>query len=100
MAVLLAMGGCGVKHPTESDIRYSAAENLITLRSVDHGGDFGLFYGDQLKAEVPVRVNGGDQVGFVRMEDGGMKAVAGPFKMDMSASVREAYWKRLPHLED
>jgi hypothetical protein len=100
LAMLWPMAGCGVRQPTEDTIRYSEAENLVSLRSVEHGGDFGLFYADHVKAEVPVRVNGGDKVGFIRVEDGGMKAVAGPFKMDMSAAVREAYWKRLPHLED
>ena len=101
IALVAAIGGCGLFGPLkEKDIRYSADENLIPLRAVENGGDFGLFYAGRDKTEVPVRIESGDSVGFIQTEDGRMKAVAGPFKMDLNPAVREAYWKRLSHAEE
>lgn len=98
IGVIGLAGGCGLfGPPRETDVRYSADENLIPLRAVDSGGDFALFYAGREKAEVPVRVESGDSIGFIRLDDGRLKAVAGPFKMDMNPTVREAYWKRINH---
>jgi len=94
------IAGCGWMQPKEREIRYSEETALTTLRAVDAGGDFALFYAGQDKPEVPVRVKSGDSVGFLREEDGRLKAVAGPFKMDMDPAVREAVWKRINFSEE
>ena len=85
--------------PKDRDIRYSEDSAMTSLQAVEVGGDFALFYSGQDKPEVPVRVNSGESVGFFREDDGRLKAVAGPFKMDMDPKVREAYWKRMPIID-
>ena len=100
VVLLLTAVGCGLMPHQEAAIRYSAEEQLMPLRTVEQGGDFALFYAGHEKAEVPVRVNAGDTIGFYRLDDGRLKAVAGPFKMDMNPTVREAYWKRLNYLDE
>ena len=97
---LVAMiAGCGWMQPKEGDIRFSEDAAITSLQAVEVGGDFALFYAGQEKPEVPVRVNSGESVGFFREEDGRLKAVAGPFKMDMDPKVREAYWKRMTSID-
>ena len=93
---VMMIAGCGWMQPKEGDIRYSEEPPLTSLQAVEVGGDYALFYSGQEKPEVPVRVNPGESVGFFREEDGRLKAVAGPFRMDMDPRVREAYWKRMP----
>ena len=91
--------GCGWMQPKEGDIRFSEDAAITSLQVVETGGDFALFYAGQEKPEVPVRIGPGESIGFFREEDGRLKAVAGPFKMDMDPKVREAYWKRMPVID-
>ena len=94
------IAGCGWMQPKEKEIRYSEEPPITNLRAVDAGGDFALFYTGRERPEVPVRVKSGDTVGFVREEDGRLKAVAGSFKMDMDPAMHDAYWKRLNFTEE
>ena len=100
MLLLTLTAGCaGSKPPPDVAIRYSEEIRPLVLQSVETGGDFALFYEGREKPEVPVRVFPGDAVGF-RDENGRLKAIAGPFKMDLNPEVREATWKRLNYLDD
>src|ERR1700712_2252902 len=98
---VIGVGGCGLLPPTakEKPIKFSAADGTMSLRTVDPGGDFALFYPGEEKGEIPVRVNSGDTVGFVREEDGRLKAIAGPFKMNVKPEAESACWKRLSTIE-
>ena len=98
--LITLIAGCGWMQPKERQIRYSEEPPVTSLRPVIVGGDFALFYAGQDKPEVPVRVKSGDSVGFLREDDGRLKAVAGPFKMDMDPAVREAFWKRMTFIDD
>jgi hypothetical protein len=100
IGMIVLAGGCGLFQRREPSIRYSETESLMSLRAVGRPGDFALYVAGHDKPEVPVRVNNGDSIGFVRTEDGRMKAVAGPFKMDLPQDVHEAYWKRLTYLDE
>ena len=96
---VVLLSGCGWMQPKEGDIRFSEDSSITSLQVVETGGDFALFYAGQEKPEVPVRIGPGESIGFFREEDGRLKAVAGPFKMDMDPKVREAYWKRMPVID-
>src|SRR5437764_458538 len=100
VSLAIGLSGCGMFGAKEKDVRFSEAKGLTQLRSVPAGGDFALYFEGAEKPEVPVRVNSGDSVGFVREEDGRLKAVAGPFRMDISDSVHEASWKRLNYTDE
>ena len=78
----------------DMEIVYAADQRPLAIQPAVTAGDFALYYGGQDKPEVPVRVSPGDPVGFID-EGGRLKAVAGPFRMDISPDVREAVWKRL-----
>ena len=93
-AFLATIAGCAAR-PTELEFRYSVDEDLQPPREVIEGGDFALFYAGREVPEVPVRVSAGDVLGFVRGEDGRLKAVAGAFVMEVDAEVRAAAWRRL-----
>src|SRR5260370_6071525 len=94
MVLMTLVSGCGVARQSETRIRYSAGARVESLQTVARPGDFGLFYAGEEKAQVPVRVNAGDSVGFIR-DDSRLLGVAGPFRIAIPASVRQAYSKRL-----
>ena len=98
---LLAMaGGCGMIERKEAEIRFADDPLLVSMEVVGVGGDFALFYAGHDKPEVPVRVQAGDSVGFTREDDGRIKAVAGPFRMDMDPAAHAAIWRRMSTIDE
>jgi hypothetical protein len=79
---------------------YVASAPVPTLVSVKRGGDFALYYDDDRKPEIPVRLHKGEVIGFAQAKDGRMQAVAGEFRMNLSSDVQRAYWKRLNTRDD
>jgi hypothetical protein len=96
LGLITLVSGCGIANQSESGMRYSARAHVETVQTAARGGDFGLFYAGEEKTQVPVRVNAGDPIGFIR-NDGRLQGVAGPFKIDIPATVHDATWKRLKY---
>ena len=101
VALLAALAGCASSSQPKDfvEVRYAENQKLIPMQIVPLGGDFALFLAGGDKPEVPVRVNAGDSIGFLKETDGRLKAVAGPFRMDLKPTVHEAFWKRLNYAE-
>jgi hypothetical protein len=91
LAVGLLAGGC--VHGTV--VRYEASLPAPGLKTLKKGGDFALYYDSNRKAEIPVRLKAGDSIGFTKLPDGYVQAVAGELRVDLSKDAGSAYWKRL-----
>jgi hypothetical protein len=91
--------GCGI-FKKDPDAHFSQARNVTQIKVVDAGGDFALYLDHQDKPEVPVRVDAGDWVGFFRDNEGRVKGLAGPFRIDIAPEVQEATWKRLNYADE
>jgi hypothetical protein len=81
-------------------VEYVASAMVPAPVKVKHGGDFALFYDDDRKPEIPIRLHAGELLGFAKARDGRMQAVAGEFRMNLSGDVQRAYWKRLNTRDD
>lgn len=76
-------------------VEYVASAPLPATVKVHRGGDFALYYNEDRKPEIPVRVHAGEMMGFERARDGRVQAIAGQFRMNLSGDAERAYWKRL-----
>lgn len=92
---LIAVGGC-IRFPPSTVISYRTGGSLPVLRTISQPGDYALYYRDDPEPQIPIHLNAGDSIGFIKKPDGRVQAVAGDFRMNISSTAGAAYWKRMP----
>jgi hypothetical protein len=101
--IAVMLGGCSTMNkmvPDPVKVHYAPGDKMPELTKVRRTGDFGIFYDNEKTPQMPVRVQGGEKVGFIRGGDGAIKAAAGEFRMNISNDAPGAYWKRLNYASD
>jgi hypothetical protein len=94
-AVLLltaVLSGCGMQKG-ETEVKYTKNTTNLNMSEATKTGDYALYTTTDLTPKVVRHLEKGDQLGFRKVENGRVEAVAGEFTMTLPSSTQQAYWK-------
>ncbi len=89
----LAIAGCTALRGGKTIVKYDQQTAPITT-TVHMGGTYGLFSTSDMTPKVRVNLKDGDTIGFQKIENGPVVAVAGNEKIPLQADTTY-YWQKL-----
>jgi hypothetical protein len=91
IVLAFALTGCGLQKG-ETEVKYEK-NNAVNLSEATKTGDYALFTMTDVTPEVVRHVNQGDRLGFRKLDDGSVEAVAGDYTTTLGSKTLRAYWK-------
>ena len=92
LALALALTGCGLQKG-QTEVKYEKSSTNLNMSDATKTGDYALFTTTDLTPRVVRHLNQGERLGFRKMDNGEVEAVAGDYTMNLAANTQRAYWK-------
>ncbi len=89
----LAIAGCTALRGGKTIVKYDQQTAPITTK-VQNSGTYGLFSTSDMTPKVRIQLNTNDTIGFQKLDNGEVVAVAGNEKIPLQADTTY-YWQRM-----